>query len=74
MFKTSFQNITLAIILLLLSFIVSAQKVTEPNTKAEWSQPYKPFLTVANVNKIAVLVYWPATNKGKVQPVCTNLL
>ncbi len=69
MFKTSFQNITLAIILLLLSFIVSAQKVTEPNTKAEWSQPYKPFRIAGNLYYVGtydLACYLITTNKGNI--------
>ncbi len=49
MSKTSFQNIVLAVILLISSLVVSAQTVTEPRTKAEWSQPYKPFRIAGNL-------------------------
>ena len=49
MFKSSFQNIVLAVILLIPSVVVSAQTVTEPKTKAEWSQPYKPFRIAGNL-------------------------
>ena len=49
MFKSSFQNITLAVILLVSSLVVSAQRVTEPKTKPEWSQPYKPFRIAGNL-------------------------
>lgn len=49
MFKISFQHITIAVILLMSSLVVSAQTVTEPKTKAEWSQPYKPFRIAGNL-------------------------
>jgi metallo-beta-lactamase class B len=49
MFKTSFQKILPALILLISSLGVSAQKVTEPKTKPEWSQPYKPFRIAGNL-------------------------
>jgi len=39
MFKSSFQNIVLAVILLIPSLDPSAQRVTGLMAKAEWSQP-----------------------------------
>jgi metallo-beta-lactamase class B len=69
MFKSSFQNIVLAVILLISSLAVSAQKVTEPKTKAEWSQPYKPFRTAGNLYYVGTYdlsCYLIITTKGNI--------
>ncbi|HRI20778.1 MAG TPA: subclass B3 metallo-beta-lactamase [Panacibacter sp.] len=49
MLNRSFQNIIPGIIFLMLSFSVSAQKVTEPRTTEEWTRPYQPFRIAGNL-------------------------
>jgi metallo-beta-lactamase class B len=69
MFKSSFQNIVLAAILLIPSLAVSAQKVTEPKTKAEWSQPYKPFRIAGNLYYVGtydLACYLIITTRGNI--------
>lgn len=69
MFKSSFQNIVLAVILLISSLVVSAQKVTEPKTKAEWSQPFAPFRIAGNLYYVGtydLACYLVTTTKGNI--------
>ncbi|MEO6720068.1 MAG: subclass B3 metallo-beta-lactamase [Ferruginibacter sp.] len=69
MFKPSFQNIVFAIILLISSSVVSAQKVNEPKTKAEWSQAYKPFRIAGNLYYVGtydLACYLITTSKGNI--------
>ena len=69
MLKTSFQNITLAVILLISSLVVSAQTVTEPKTKPEWSQSYKPFKIAGNLYYVGtydLACYLITTTQGNI--------
>jgi metallo-beta-lactamase class B len=69
MFKTSFYNVTLAAIFLMASIVISAQTVTEPKTKPEWTQPYKPFRIAGNLYYVGTMdlaCYLIATTKGNI--------
>ncbi len=69
MSKTSFQKIVLAVILLISSLVVSAQTVTELKTKAEWSQPYKPFRIAGNLYYVGtydLACYLITTTRGNI--------
>lgn len=69
MSKTLFQNIVLAVILLTSSLVVSAQTVTEPKTKPEWSQPYKPFRIAGNLYYVGtydLACYLITTTRGNI--------
>jgi len=50
-------------------FTVSAQKVTEPKTKEEWSRPYKPFRIAGNLYYVGtydLACYLITTPKGNI--------
>ena len=50
-------------------FIVSAQKVTEPKTKEEWSRPYEPFRIAGNLYYVGtydLACYLITTPKGNI--------
>jgi metallo-beta-lactamase class B len=49
MFNYYCRNVALIAIFSLLSFSISAQKVTEPKTVEEWSRPYRPFRIAGNL-------------------------
>jgi metallo-beta-lactamase class B len=69
MSKSSFQNIVLTVILVISSLFVNAQKVTEPSTKAEWSQPYKPFRIAGNLYYVGtydLACYLITTTRGNI--------
>ncbi|MEO6453349.1 MAG: subclass B3 metallo-beta-lactamase, partial [Ginsengibacter sp.] len=69
MSKPSFQKITLAVILLISLLPVSAQKVAEPKTKAEWSEPYTPFRIAGNLYYVGtydLACYLITTTKGNI--------
>lgn len=69
MFKNLFQNIVPALVILTSSTLASAQKVTEPKTKAEWSQPYKPFRIAGNLYYVGtydLACYLITTTKGNI--------
>lgn len=55
MFKPLFHNITLGVIFLMTSVAISAQTVTEPKTKPEWSQSYKPFRIAGNLYYVGTM-------------------
>jgi metallo-beta-lactamase class B len=69
MFKSSFQNMVLAVILVISSLVVNAQKVTEPKTKAEWSQPFEPFRIAGNLYYVGtydLACYLITTTRGNI--------
>ncbi len=69
MFKIFFQNIVLALILLMASLAVNAQKVTEPKTQPEWSQVYQPFRIAGNLYYVGtydLACYLITTSKGNI--------
>jgi metallo-beta-lactamase class B len=69
MLKTSFYNITLAVIFVMASVVISAQTVTEPKTKPEWSQSYKPFHIAGNLYYVGTMdlaCYLITTSKGNI--------
>ncbi len=69
MFKSSFQNLLLAVILLASSFVVTAQKVAEPKTKPEWSRSYQPFRIAGNLYYVGtydLACYLITTSKGNI--------
>ncbi|MEO6637290.1 MAG: subclass B3 metallo-beta-lactamase [Ginsengibacter sp.] len=69
MFKRSLQKTLLAFMLLAPSLIVSAQSVTEPKTKPEWSQTYQPFRIAGNLYYVGtydLACYLITTNKGNI--------
>jgi metallo-beta-lactamase class B len=65
-----FKRIVTAISLSFVSFLVFAQKVTEPqNLKPEWSRPYKPFRIAGNlyyVGTYELASYLITTPKGSI--------
>lgn len=69
MFKCSFQNMVLAVILLILPLGARAQKVTEPVTRPEWSQAYKPFRIAGNLYYVGtydLACYLITTTQGNI--------
>ncbi len=69
MLKSSIQNIVLAFILSISSLGISAQKVTEPKTKPEWSQPYQPFRIAGNLYYVGTMdlaCYLITTTRGNI--------
>jgi metallo-beta-lactamase class B len=69
MFKSSFQNIALVVILLISSLVITAQRVTEPKTQPEWSQPYKPFRIAGNLYYVGtydLACYLVTTTRGNI--------
>ena len=49
MFNCSIRSISIFVVLSLTSFALTAQKVTEPKTTAEWTAPYEPFRIAGNL-------------------------
>ena len=69
MLKTSFRNITPVVIFLTASLAIGAQTVTEPKTKPEWSESYKPFRIAGNLYYVGtkdLACYLITTTKGNI--------
>ena len=69
MLKKSLQHIVLAAAALISTVAVSAQTVTEPKTKAEWSQSYKPFRIAGNLYYVGtydLACYLIITTRGNI--------
>ena len=69
MFKSSFRNIVIVAVWLMSSLDVSAQTGTEPKTKPEWSQPYKPFRIAGNLYYVGtrdLACYLITTTQGNI--------
>lgn len=62
-------NMVLVAVLLLLSFSVTAQKVTEPKTTEEWSRPHQPFRIAGNLYYVGtydLACYLITTRQGNI--------
>jgi len=69
MFNFSFQNFTLAILLLFTVSVATAQKVNEPKTTEEWTKPYQPFRIAGNLYYVGTYdlgCYLITTPKGNI--------
>ena len=64
-----YHKMSLVIIFSLLSFYISAQKVTEPKTVEEWSRPYPPFRIAGNLYYVGtydLACYLITTTRGNI--------
>ncbi len=69
MFNCSRHKILVIAILSLLSFSVTAQKVTEPKTTEEWARPYHPFRIAGNLYYVGtydLASYLVTTKQGNI--------
>lgn len=67
--KYSLKRIASIAIFLLLSFSLSAQKVKEPKTTEEWTQPYQPFRIAGNLYYVGtydLACYLITTTQGNI--------
>jgi metallo-beta-lactamase class B len=68
MFKYLFNNLLLAV-LLLISLSINAQKINEPRTTAEWTATYQPFRIAGNLYYVGtydLACYLITTTKGNI--------
>lgn len=69
MLTRSYHNAVLIALFSLLSFSLTAQKVTEPKTTEEWSRPYEPFRIAGNLYYVGtydLACYLITTSKGNI--------